>query len=307
MEGFYKVLAILLLMKFDYIELGATLFVPATHKDLEAVVNTSKYPSLKSVVIDTEDGINQSSLQDALEIIRELLKSLKKSSSLLFIRPKNVDVLKELLEYEDIEKIDGFILPKFSLENADSYLDLLKNRAFAIMPSVEGEELFSHIKLYELCETLLPYKDKIVLIRFGLEDMLRQLKMRRKCSETIFDFSTTSAVLGDFIATFKGAGFAVSGGVYPCFKDSSNFKKDVQRDLREGLFSKTIVHPKQIDIVHEQYKVTKKEFDEALEIYFNEEAVFSQNSKMSEVVTMVPWAKEIIKRAQVYGIHSYPY
>ncbi len=288
--------------KIDYTELGGTMFVPATHKDLHTIASGKKYPNLKSVLIDTEDGILEKEVPHAISCIKNLLDSFEKSNTLVFIRPANIEVLKELLACTNSEKIDGFVLPKFSLSNAAQYLEILKSFSYAIMPSIEGEELFNHAKLFELRALLLEHKEKITLVRFGLEDMLRQLSMRRECTESVFDLSVTSAVLGNFIATFKSAGFAVSGGVYPCFQDSAGFIKDVQRDLKEGLFSKTIIHPNQIDIVHENYKVSQKDFDEACELCENPHAVFKQNGKMAEVVTMLPQTQEVIKRAKVYGI-----
>ena len=143
-----------------------------------------------------------------------------------------------------------------------------------------------------------------MLVRFGLEDMLRQLGMRRKCNESIFDFSTTSLVVGNFIATFKSAGFFVSGGVYPCFKDKIGFERDVLRDLKEGLFSKTIIHPSQIKELNELYKVRQEDFEEALEIVESSKMVYAQNDKMVEVPTMKRYSEEILLRAKEYGIKT---
>ena len=288
--------------KINYIELGATLFIPAIHKNLEAVVCSDKYHGLKSVLIDTEDGIKSDSLEIALKVIEELLKIYEKKKLIVFIRPRNIEVLGRILKLKNINKIDGFILPKFSLSNAQDYFSLLKDYDFLVMPSIEGEELFNQNSLYELRTFLLQNRENILLVRFGLEDMLRQLKMKRSCEDTPFDFSVTSYVLGSFIATFKSAGFAISGGVYPCFKDDNGFIKDVKRDLREGLFSKTIIHPRQIQLTNELYRVTKKELKEALEIFQSNEALFNQNDKMAEVITMKPQAQEVILRSKIYGV-----
>lgn len=288
--------------KIDYLELGGTLFIQSIHRDLGIVVSGVKYPNLKSVVIDTEDGIEADKLAEGISKIKTLLKSFKKSNIFVFIRPRDVVVLKALLEFENIDKIDGFILPKFSLSNADQYLKTLKDTKFMIMPSIEGEELFNQLKLRKLCDILLVHKERIIIVRFGLEDMLKQLKMRRECNDNIFDISATSVVIGNFIVVFKSSGFHISGGVYPCFNDNDGFVKDVKRDLKEGLFSKTIIHPNQIDPLNTLYKVSQKEFDEALEICKNTRAVFTQNKKMVESATMTPWAEEIIKRAEVYGV-----
>jgi len=287
--------------KINYIELGATLFIPATHKNIEAVVCDNKYPELRSVLIDTEDGIKSENLDLAFKVIEKLLNIYEKKKLAIFIRPRDTKVLEKILKIKNINKIDGFILPKFSLSNAQDYFHLLKDSDFLIMPSIEGEELFNQNSLYELRTILLKNRKNILLVRFGLEDMLRQLKMKRSCEDSVFDFSATSYVLGSFIAIFKSAEFAISGGVYPCFKDDEGFIKDVQRDLKEGLFSKTIIHPRQIKLVNELYKVTEQGLREALEILNRSEAVFNQNDKMAELTTMKPQAQEIIHRAKVYG------
>jgi len=290
----------------NYVELGATLFVPATHKSLDEIVSGEKYPTLKSVLIDLEDGINSRDLEEAFTALKRVLSSYKKGKLSVFVRPKNANVLEEILGFDNIEKIDGFILPKFSLRNAMRYLNLFETRDFLLMPSIEGEELFNFSKLSELKDVLLKYKEKIILVRFGLEDLLKQLDMKRGCSNGVFDLSAPSVVVGNFIATFKSAGFGVSGGVYPCFKDKEGFIKDVKRDLKEGLFSKTIIHPNHIELTNELYKVTFKEFEEATEILKSKEAAFAQEGRMAEPITMVPYSLNIVKRAAIYGILPLP-
>ena len=289
-------------MMRDYISLGGTLFIPAIHSNLKSILNEKKYKNLKSVAIDTEDSIKETDVKVALKYVKNILEDFEKTELLVFIRPRNVEILKEILNYENIEKIDGFILPKFSLLNAREYLKVLEETKFSIMPSIETEELFESTKLLELREILLCHSEKIILIRFGLEDMLRQLKMRRKCGDSIFDFSVTSSVLGNFLAIFKSAGFEVSGGVYPCFKDKEGFKKDVIKDLREGLFSKTIIHPSQVEIINELYKVSKEEYEEAKLIISLKTGVGASDGKMLESETMTPYAKYILNRADKYGI-----
>lgn len=286
----------------SYIELGATLFIPASFSSLNSVVNRGKYPQLKSLVIDFEDGLERDALKSAMQNIGGVLEGINENSPLVFLRARDEMHLEELLLLESIKNITGFVLAKFSLSNAERYFKTLEKSSFLIMPSVEGRELFNQQELHKLKEKILTCKERVVLVRFGLEDMLRQLRMRRKCSESIFDFAATSSVIGNYIATFKSAGFAISGGVYPCFKDEDGFIKDVKRDLREGLFSKTIIHPSQIEIVNELYKVSKLEYEEALQIEVSQKRVFNQNGKMAETPTMLAYSQEILKRAKMYGI-----
>jgi len=286
----------------DYINLGATLFVPSTHKNLTPILKQEKYPNLKSIVIDAEDGINDNEHQDAKKIIQDIVQNYKKNSLLVFIRPRDTKDLKEFLTYTNIDKIDGFILPKFSLDNADAYLELLSKSKHSFMPSIEGSELFDTDALRRLRDKLLKHKERIVLVRFGLEDMLKQLGMKRSCEYSIFDYAVCASVLGNFLAAFKSVGFGVSGGVYPYFNDKDGFIKDVKRDLKEGLFSKTIIHPSQIDLVNQVYTVSKNELDEAKKLLKSSDAVINLDGKMGEVKTMSPYSKDIVKRAEVYGI-----
>lgn len=286
----------------DYINLGATLFVPATHKDLETVMSGEKYKNLGSMVVDTEDSIDDCELESALECLEKVLVKFEKSKLLVFVRPRNIDILERILKFQNIDKIDGFILPKFSLKNANSYLQVLHSSKYFIMPSVEGKELFNSSSLRELKDILLPQRKKILLVRFGLEDMLKQLRMRRSPEDSLFDLSSTSSVIGNFLAIFKSAGFEVSAGVYPYFKDDEGFKKDVLRDLKEGLFSKTVIHPNQIAIINELYKVSQEDYDEAYAISIEKTQIGSRNGKMLEKNTMTPYSKYILRRAELYGI-----
>ena len=292
-----------MIQQLDFVELGGTLFIPAVHKDLQNIVLNQKYKNLKSLVIDTEDGLSESSLDAALESIEKLLPNIKNPQPYIFLRPRNREILEKFLQMRSIEKIVGFVLPKFSLENAKTYMELLKNTNHFIMPSIEGSELFNANELRELRDIILEHKERVLIVRFGLEDMLLSLGMRRSCEESVFDLSAPNAVLGNFIAQFKSVGFGVSGGVYPCFKDTEGFIKDAKRDLKEGLFSKTIIHPNQIEILNEIYKVSQKELYEAQAIINKTEAVFELNAKMAEKKTMKRHSLMIIKRAKEYGIY----
>jgi len=286
----------------NYMQLGATLFIPASHKRLEEIVCQNKYPHLKSLVIDFEDCLEDKDFESAMQNINNILENITTKPLLTFIRAKNTEHLSELLKLSNIHNITGFVLAKFSLNNAETYLSLLSSTKHIIMPSIEGKELFNHQKLHALKEIIITNKHKILLVRFGLEDMLRQLSLRRKCDESVFDLSAPSSVIGNFIATFKSAGFAVSGGVYPCYRDNEGFIKDVKRDLREGLFSKTIIHPSQIALINEVYKVDKKEYEEALEIINSKKKVFALNEKMAESLTMYSFSHKLIQRAKIYGV-----
>lgn len=285
------------------LELGATLFVPASHKDIYTIASGEKYPKLRSMLIDFEDGLDDDKREQSLKSFQTFLTEYEQKELFIFVRAKNTTMLQEILSYDGVEKLSGFILPKFSLENADDYLALMSQTQTLFMPSIEQEELFDSAKLIELKNRLLPYKEQIILVRIGFEDMLRQLKMKRKCSQNLFDIAVTSHTLANFLAIFKSSGFDVSGGVYPCFKDSEGFMHEVKRDIIEGLVSKSIIHPHQIELFEECYSVKKEEFEEAMALCESSKAIFSHNNQMQEPITMTPYAKDIILRSELYGLN----
>ena len=110
--------------KISYIELGGTLFIPASHKNLYAVVNEGKYEELKSLVIDFEDGLAEAELSDAMKSLEHVLANINSKTPLVFLRARDTEHLKILLSFRDIQKITGFVLAKFSLENAEKYWEI---------------------------------------------------------------------------------------------------------------------------------------------------------------------------------------
>jgi citrate lyase beta subunit len=284
------------------LELGATLFVPASHKDIKTIASGKKYPKLRSILIDFEDGLDENNREESLQQLQTFLKEYEKKELFVFVRPTNPTILQTILNFDNVEKLHGFVLPKFSLNNADDYLALMSQIQMPFMPSIETQELFDNNKLLELKTKLLSFREQIILVRIGVEDMLKSLKMKRRCSQSLFDIAVTSHTIANFLSTFKSSGFAVSGGVYPCFKDSEGFMHEVKRDLIEGFVSKTIIHPNQIELFEECYRVKQEDFDEAVALCQSEKAVFAHNNKMQETVTMTPYAQDIILRSELYGL-----
>ena len=288
----------------DALELGGTLFVPASHRNLEVVLSGEKYPELRSVVIDFEDGLASPDRPQALNKLDDMLENLQGNKLLRFIRPQHPQMLKEFLQRKNIEKIDGFILPKFGLDNAGTYLSLfpfsISDSPFSwhIMPSIEGKEVFDIQQLQKLREILLPHQDQIICIRFGAQDMLRQLGLKQ--SGSIYNMLAPAQVIANIISTFKSASFDISAPVYPNFSDAEGFEKEVVYELKNGLISKTIIHPNQIKSINELYKVTQHELEEAKAILSQHDGVLNLNGKMGEPKTQSIWAEQTIHRFALF-------
>ncbi len=284
------------------LNLGATLFVPASSKNLFKIINREKYIFLKSIVIDFEDGFDG---DDIYNIVSDIDKT-SKNDLIKLIRFQNYEMLKYYIHKFKLQNIDGFVLPKFSLVDAQKYINLIISDNFKhlVSVSIEGNELFDIEKLKKLKRFTDQIKVKVINIRFGAEDMFRQVSLRRDCTKSLFDYSIASSVIADILKTFKTDDYSVNGGVFRCFSDDNNFIKDVQRDLSEGLVGKTVIHPRQVKLFDEVYKVDKNEYDEAKKIATSSTKIANLNGTMLEKITQNAWALNIIERAEIYGVKA---
>lgn len=286
--------------------LGGTLFVPASHKSLDAILSGDKYPELRSVVIDFEDGLEDKERPEALNALENRLTTLAESKLLRFIRPQNPQMLEMFLNLKEIDRIDGFILPKFGLDNAHTYLSLMADAKAMMkscfMPSIEGVELFNGQQLLQLRDMLLPFREEILCIRFGAEDMLRQLGIRRAPGTSLYDMIAPNQVVATLLNTFKPYGFDLSAPVFPNFSDKEGFDKEIKRELENGFVSKTIIHPDQIEPMNRLYSVSRQELDEARALLSKADGVMNLNGKMGEAKTQSRWAESVQKRAELFDV-----
>jgi citrate lyase beta subunit len=287
------------------IELGGSLYIPATHKNVNDICNADKYPQLRSCIIDTEDAIGADELDCALENIAEMLETYEPKQLRVFIRPRNPQVLKQLLKIRQIEKIDGFSLPKFSTELMREYAQILTlaEHRFYIMPVLESLDLFSKEKLEEIRSFLLSCKLPVLTLRLGGEDMMQFLGLKRRCEDNIYTLAGPSRVIADVLTCFKPYGFNVTATVFNCIHQDALYKENVKEDLRQGLLGKTIIHPDQIDPINEAYKVSPQEFKMATKMLDEEtKAIIVQEGQMGEKFAHTAWAKVILERHRFFGL-----
>lgn len=289
--------------KIDYYELGATLYIPVMHKNLELIVSKQKYPHLKSIVICLEDSTALSDMQEGMKRLDRILEQFTISDLKVFVRPRNIENLKEILNFKHINKIDGFALAKFDTSNSASYLSLfIEENDFYIMPILETKDVFSSLKLQDIFKELQPFKEKILSIRVGGEDILSMLDTIRDCDKTIYEIMPLYLILSTIINIFKPNGFNVSSTVYACFDEGNILEKELAGDRVHQLFNKTCIHPRQVRVIENGYRISAGEYVIASKLLKEESAIFSYNNRMYEKATHSNWAKSIIKRYTIYGV-----
>ena len=291
------------------LQLGASLYMPATRGDLVAHANGDKLPFLRSMIICTEDSVRLDQLDYALQNLKEALPLFRPTEALRFIRVRNPQVMAEVLRMSGIGNVHGFVLPKATRKNIARYLDLLsKDDGFVLMPTLEDADVFIPGEMVKFRNLLLKsaVRSRILSLRIGGSDLLHQLGVRRSPKRSVYD-----TALGGAIAMLAGSfiphGFNLSAPVFEGLAFPRVLAQEVERDLLHGLFGKTAVHPDQVPQIERAYMVAAKDFEMAsLMLEQSAPAVFRMHDTMCEAATHRHWAQSIMERARIYGITGRP-
>jgi citrate lyase beta subunit len=162
--------------------LGASLYVPATHRDLLDIANGLRWPELRSVIFCTEDAVAPEALEAALENLATCLEQMSVTRPLLrFVRIRNPDILERILSLPGVDKLNGFVFPKVDRRNVDYYMAPIKGSSYVVMPTIETRDAFDVQKMIAFREHLLNqgYENRILALRIGGNDLLSMLGIRR--------------------------------------------------------------------------------------------------------------------------------
>jgi citrate lyase beta subunit len=287
----------------DAIELGATLYVPASRPDLNDIVG-GRYPNLRSAVLCLEDSIGRAEIPLALANVAALLRTLDAGAPrpALFLRPRDEAMLAHVLTFEGVESLAGFVIPKATADNLPSYMRYLADDRHSLMPTLETHEALDGVELRRLRDQLLSIQSRVLAIRIGGNDLLQSIGARRSAIRTAYDGPLGGMILS-IVAAFAPFGFALSAPVFEHFGNPALLREEVERDLEHGLVTKTAIHPRQIDPIQGAYAVDAATLAEARAILRGEtRAVFASRGAMCEPETHKRWAHSIVRRWETFGL-----
>src|SRR5256885_1088180 len=107
------------------LELGASLYVPATRPDVAAIGGRTKYPGLRSVIFCTEDAIPERDVPAALDTLAAALRRFEPAPLRRFVRVRNPAVLRAVVQMDGVRHLAGFVLPKVTRHNLGDFLAAL--------------------------------------------------------------------------------------------------------------------------------------------------------------------------------------
>src|SRR5664280_2847424 len=158
--------------------LGAPLYMPGNRRDIMEIANGEKYSMLRSMIFCTEDAVSRTDVDSCVRHIGLCLQGFRDSTQKFrFIRARNPEILARLLDLPDIEKVDGFVLPKFTEKVFHAYFDQLQGTPFKVMPTLETREVFDFNAMSELRQGLLQddIAQRILMLRIGGNDLMNLL------------------------------------------------------------------------------------------------------------------------------------
>ena len=105
--------------------------------------------------------------------------------------------------------------------------------------------------------------------------------------------------------------YVISGPVWEYYQGDQwdiGLKQELKEDKLMGFTGKTVIHPNQISIVNDAYKVSQKDFDDAREILGWDQNASSlvsgsaSKERMNEYKTHGNWARQTLFLAEAFGI-----
>ncbi|MDR2261616.1 MAG: HpcH/HpaI aldolase/citrate lyase family protein [Azoarcus sp.] len=290
----------------DATELGASLYVPAARTDLLQIARGEKLSEIRSLIFCTEDAIRAAELPLALRNLAEALPALSPAPSRMrFVRVRNPEIMRQILALPGCPRLDGFVLPKATRPVLKEYLRLLEGSAHLIMPTLETREVFDEREMIALRRFLDRdgLRERILSLRIGGNDLLSLLGMRRPRGRTLYE-TPLGLVISRLVTIFRPSGFNLSAPVFEYLADHATLRREVEEDLAHGLIGKTAIHPCQVPLIHDCYRVHADDLEMARQIlHRNAPAVFRMHDAMCEPATHRNWAERLHLAASHYGLH----
>ncbi|WP_020655669.1 HpcH/HpaI aldolase/citrate lyase family protein [Massilia niastensis] len=284
--------------------LGASLYVPANHKNLSEIADGDRIPQARSLIFCLEDAVADRDLSWALFNLSVVLANMRREvETQRFVRVRSPEVLARVLAMPGAEHLDGFVLPKITRQHFETYFRLVRDTDHVLMPTLETAEVFDDAEMRLLRAALEApgVRHRILALRIGGNDLLALLGLRRPRGMTIYR-TPLGPVIARLVTTFRPYGFMLTAPVFEYLDLPELLDQEVTEDLAYGMVGKTAIHPTQIASIEQHYQVRPQDLAVAQAILDESSpAVFRMNDAMCEVATHRAWAERMVEQSRLFG------
>jgi citrate lyase beta subunit len=287
--------------------MGASLYLPANHKHLMDIANGERLGHTRSLIFCTEDAVADADLSWALFNLSVVLANMKaETTTERFVRVRNPEVLTRVLAMPGVEKLTGFVIPKCTRHNFDAYFKQVRGTDHLLMPTLETADVFNdeEMRLFREALEAPGVRSRILALRIGGNDLLALLGLRRPRNMTIYR-TPLGPVIARLVTTFRPYGFVLTAPVFEHLDLPELLDQEVAEDMAYGMVGKTAIHPSQIALIEQHYRVKARDLEAARAILdVDSPAVFKMHNSMCEVATHRAWAQRMVEQSNVFGAHQ---
>jgi len=232
------------------------LFIPGNNPGM--VQNGVVFDS-DSVIFDLEDAVSLKEKDTARILLKHALVNIDYGSVEVVVRINALDsdLLNEDLEAIVKPQLDTILVPKINTADDIKQVD-------EILTKIEKEnDIESPIKLIALVETALGVEnvfsiaassERMTAILFGGEDFTADIRTERTDRGEEIDYARSRIVVG-----CRAAGIDAIDTPYSNINNLDGLAKDAKRAKRLGFEGKSLISPKQINIVNKIFSPTEEE------------------------------------------------
>lgn len=220
-----------------------------------------------AVIIDLEDAVPLSEKDAARSLVRRFLANYTDRNKEIIVR---INPLDSKWGYDDLKEVlpslpDGIRLPKADTPEIVERLDTLLTEfeeelgveigRFGILPSIESAR--GVLNATGIACT----SRRVFALAFGAEDYTASMEIERtKGGEELFN-ARTQVLWGA-----KAAGIQAIDTIFADVNDMEGLRRETELIKKLGYTGKSLVNPRQIEVVHEVFAPKQEEIDYALQV-----------------------------------------
>jgi citrate lyase subunit beta / citryl-CoA lyase len=243
------------------------IFVPSNS---ERYLNKAKILNADIVCLDLEDSVPYDEKDAARHLIKSALAMRATYQTRnIYVRVNSFDSGLAFCDLKAViqKGIDGIVIPKVSNDNEISAVDRIlftleqeigiREKTIKIAASIESAK--GVVNSYSIAKA----SDRVNMLVFGVFDFLYDMHLDYKEGNNEFEYAYARSKIP---VDARAAGIEAIDGIWQKIDDSEGLKRDAALAKRLGYAGKSLIHPSQIETVHEVFIPSKGEIEWATKV-----------------------------------------
>jgi citrate lyase subunit beta/citryl-CoA lyase len=233
------------------------LFVPGNN---QRFIDKARALNADIVCLDLEDSVPSNEKVNARVLVKNALND--EFESYVYVRVNSFD---SNLIYDDIkavisDRLSGIVIPKVNtadeVKQISAWLDGLEDtRRIELIPSIESAK--GVVNAYSIASA----SDRVIALVFGVFDFLHDLGLEYRPESIAYSYARAKIPVDA-----RAAGVDAIDAIWQSVDDIDGLVRDAMVAKELGYKGKSIIHPKQIDPVHNVFLPSKEEVEWARKV-----------------------------------------